>query len=136
MGWEIPRLIQAVKLNWLLLVPSLELIEASQVACLRGFRKLSSSHSYGKAALGAHKFGGAESLGISKADQTALTRLMVSQVWHQPASSVALQEEDSEKGQCPLLPPLTDTSASSSMPLVPFKVPPWRWSSEGVSLSR
>ena len=31
-----------------------------------------------------------------------LARLMVSQIWHPPASSVALSEEDSEKGQWPL----------------------------------
>ena len=30
-----------------------------------------------------HKFGGAESLGISKVGQTVLVRLMESQTWHQ-----------------------------------------------------
>ena len=33
--------------------------------------------------------GRAESLGISKTDQTALVRLMESQLWHQLAGSVA-----------------------------------------------
>ena len=36
----------------------------------------------------AHKLGGAESLGISKAGQTVLGRFMESQMWHQLASSV------------------------------------------------
>ena len=33
----------------------------------------------------AHKLGGAESLGISKRDQTVLAKLMESQMWHQLA---------------------------------------------------
>ena len=37
----------------------------------------------------AHKLGGVESLGISKAGQTVLPRLMRSQIWHQLAGSVA-----------------------------------------------
>ena len=36
----------------------------------------------------AHKLGGAESLGISKAGQTMLAKLMETQIWHQLASSV------------------------------------------------
>ena len=44
-----------------------------------------------------HTLDGLESLEISKADQTALGRLMESQVWHQPAGSMAMQGEDSEK---------------------------------------
>ena len=36
----------------------------------------------------AHNLGGVESLGISKTNQTVLTRLMESQIWHQFASSV------------------------------------------------
>ena len=36
----------------------------------------------------AHKLGGAESLGISKVDQTVLARLMESQIWHQLTGSV------------------------------------------------
>ena len=66
-----------------------------------------------------------------------------------PASSVALWGEGSEEGQSPLpplclgesCPPavalmLLVTSVPPSMPLVPFKLLPWCWSSEGVSLSR
>ena len=40
----------------------------------------------------AHKMGGMESQGISRAGQTVLTRLMESQIWHPPASSVTLWE--------------------------------------------
>ena len=80
--------------------------------------------------------GGEASLGIYKAGQTVLARLMESQIWLQPAGSVALQVEGPEKGQWLLLTLMPDTSASPSMPLVPFKLPPWCWSSEGVSLSR
>ena len=36
----------------------------------------------------AHMLGGAVSLGISKAAQTVLARLMESQIWHQLADSV------------------------------------------------
>ena len=77
--------------------------------------------------------GGMESLGISKVDQTVLARLMESQIWHQLAGSVG---EAFRKG--------TMTSACLNakhlfflgIPLVPFNLPPWCWSSEGVSLSR
>ena len=50
-----------------------------------------------------HKLGGAESLGISKVGQTVSARLMESQIWHQPASSMALPRVGSEKKQWPLL---------------------------------
>ena len=50
-----------------------------------------------------HKLGGTESLGISRVGQTVLARLMESQVWHQPAGSVVLWGDSSEKGQWPLL---------------------------------
>ena len=82
------------------------------------------------------KLGGAESLGICKSGPIVLARLMESQIWHQPASSVALYGEGSAKGQWPLLALIPDTSASPSMPLVPLKMLPWHWSSEGVSLTR
>ena len=36
--------------------------------------------------------GGVESLRISKGGQTVLARLMDSQIWHQPVSSMALGE--------------------------------------------
>ena len=45
-------------------------------------------HSYGKAAWVGPYLGGAEALGISKAGQTVLARLMESQVWHQFANSL------------------------------------------------
>ena len=48
------------------------------------------------------KLGGTESQGVSRAGQTVLARLMESQIWHPPASSVTLLEEGSEKGQWPL----------------------------------
>ena len=38
----------------------------------------------------ASKLGGTESLGISRAGQTVLSRLVESQIWHPPAGSVAL----------------------------------------------
>ena len=46
--------------------------------------------------------GGTESQGISMVGPIVLARLMESQIWHPPASSVALWEESSEKGQWPL----------------------------------
>ena len=52
----------------------------------------------------AHKLGGTESQGISRAGQTVLDRLIETQMWHLPAGSVALcGAGGSEKGQC-LLP--------------------------------
>ena len=68
--------------------------------------------------------GGVGSLGISKVGETVLTRLMESLIGHHPACFMALQGEGSEKGQSLLLVLMSDTSASSSMPLVPFKLPP------------
>ena len=82
------------------------------------------------------KSGGAESLGISKAGQTLLARLMESQIWHQPVGSVALLGDDLEKGQWPLLSFMPETSVLLCIPLMPFKLLPWCWSSEGMSLSR
>ena len=49
----------------------------------------------------AHKWGETESQGISWEGQKVLGRLMESQIWHQPAGSVALWEEGSIKGQWP-----------------------------------
>ena len=82
------------------------------------------------------KSGGAESLGISKAGQTLLARLMESQIWHQPVGSVALLGEDLEKGQWPLLTLMPDISVLACMPLLTFKLLPWCCSSEGLNLSR
>ena len=47
----------------------------------------------------AHKLGEVEPLWISKVGHTLLAKLMESQIWHQLANSVALWEEDLEKGQ-------------------------------------
>ena len=84
----------------------------------------------------ARKLGQAESLGIFKEGQTVLARLMESQIWHQLASSVALWGEGLEKGQWLLCNLFPDTPVSPCVPLVPFKLLPQCWSSEGVSLSR
>ena len=74
-----------------------------------------------------------------------LARLMESQIRHQPAGSVALWGEGSEKGGWPLpallygrkLPPaldlMPDTVASLHMPPVPFKLLSQCWSSEEVN---
>ena len=76
-----------------------------------------------------------------------LARLMESQIWHLSFSSVSLWGEGSEKQQWPLstflsvesCPPaltlMPDTSVSPCKPLVPFKLLPQCWSSEGMSLS-
>ena len=45
-------------------------------------------------------------------------------------------EEKSEKRQWPVLALMTDSSASPSILLVPFKLPLQCWSSDGMSLSR
>ena len=42
----------------------------------------------------------------------------------------------SAKGQWPLLTPMPGTSVSPCIALVDFKLPPWCWSSEGMSLNR
>ena len=60
------------------------------------------------------KLGGTESQGISRAGQTVVARLMESQIWHQPASSVALWGEGSEKGQWPLPAFLSERKLSPS----------------------
>ena len=76
--------------------------------------------------------GGSESLGISKAGQTVLTRLMESQMC---TSLPALWREGLDKGRWLLLALMPDTSVSPYITMVPFKLLPWCWSSEGVSLS-
>ena len=89
-----------------------------------------------------------ESQETSRAGQTMLARLMESQIWHLPASSVTLWEEDSLKGQWPLpaflsgrklSPALTlmpDTSVPHHMTLVSFRLLHQSWNSGGVSLSK
>ena len=82
----------------------------------------------------AQKQHGEKSLGVSTVGQTVSARLMgVSDM--APACQLC-GGEGLEKGQWPLLALMPDTSVSSSMSLVPFKLPPRRWSSEGVSVSR
>ena len=76
--------------------------------------------------------GGEASLGIYKAGQTVLARLMESQIWHQLAVSV---RGGFRKGTMASAHSKPDTLVSPSMPLVPFKLPPQHWSSEGMSLS-
>ena len=92
------------------------------------------------------KLSGAESLEISKVDQTVLVRLMESHLWHHPADSVECVGSD--RGHWPLsaflsgrkLSPgsllMPDTSFPPCVPLVSFKLLHWCWSSEGVSLSK
>ena len=80
-----------------------------------------------------HKLGGTASLGISRMGQTVLARLMESLMWY---LLPALWGKGLEKGQWPLLTLMPDTSVPFFMPLVPFKLLPKSWSSEGVSLSR
>ena len=81
----------------------------------------------------AHKLGGEERQWISKAGHTVLAGLMEFQIRHQLTSSVGGRLS---KGTMASLRLMSDTSVSPYMPLVPFKLPPWCWSSEGVSLSR
>ena len=82
------------------------------------------------------KLGGVESMGTSNTSQTVLATLMESQIWQQPPgcwlSGVWAQKRDN--GLCSPL--MADASASPSVPLMPFKLPPRHWSSEGESLSR
>ena len=91
------------------------------------------SHSYGKAAwVGIYVVWGSAS-GYLWDRQTELARLMESQIWHQLAGSVG---GGFGKRTMPLLTLMPETLVSPSMPLVPFKLLPWCWSSEGVSLRR
>ena len=64
------------------------------------------------------QLGWCESLGISKAGQTVLARLLESQIWHQLASSAAQclggREVGSAKGQWPLLAFLSGRKLSPS----------------------
>ena len=49
-----------------------------------------------------------------------------------PVCQLCWGEEGVEKGQWPLLILMPDTSVPPFMLLVPFKLLPWCWSSEGV----
>ena len=84
--------------------------------------------------------GGTESQGISRVGQTVLARLIESQIWHPPADSVwGGFRKGTVDSVCLSAPPalslLLDTSVPPCVPLVPFKLLPWCWSSEGMSLS-
>ena len=81
----------------------------------------------------AHKLGGTESLGISNAGQTLLARLMESQIWRQLAGSVG---GGFRKGTMASVPLEVRHFSPPSIPLVPFKLLPCCWNSEGVSLSK
>ena len=86
---------------------------------------LNQDHSYGKATVNSRKLGEAKPQGISRAAQTTLVRLMESQIWHPPDSSVHLYEESSEKEQRPLLIFLSGESCSPVLALIPYtSVPP------------
>ena len=89
-----------------------------------------------KPLLAAVRWVGLESQGISRVGQTVLARVMESQICHQPASSVALPAFLSGRKLSPALALMPATSVPTSVPLVPFKLPPQCWSSEGVSLSK
>ena len=65
-----------------------------------------------------------------------LARLMESQIWHQPAGSMALWAEGSEKGQWTLLTLMPDTSVPPVCHSCLSSCYPQCWRSEGVSLSR
>ena len=92
--------------------------------------------------------GGTELLGISRAGQTVLARLMESQIRHLPSGSVSLLGEGLEKGQWLLpaflsgskLSPCSHLDAShfstSLYATGAFKLLPWCWSSESVNLSK
>ena len=81
----------------------------------------------------AHKLGGTESLGIFKAGQTLLARLIESQIWHQLTNSVG---QGFRKGTMATACLDARHYSSLCMPLVPFMLLPWCWSSEGVTLNR
>ena len=92
--------------------------------------------------------GGTESQGISKGGPILSARLVDFQIWHLIVGFVALGGGLKKMGNgldlpfclrecCPLAPVLMpDTPVSPYMPLVPFKLLPLCWSSEGVSLSK
>ena len=91
LGWEIPRRSQLVNLGWLLLTGR----ESHEVSCClfdmiqQVMKPESRPAIHMKKQLGwAQKLGGTEFLETSKASQTVLARLMVSQIGHQLAGSV------------------------------------------------
>ena len=85
----------------------------------------------------AHKLGGSVSLGIFREEQKVLARLMESQIWHLPTSSVALPTFLSDRKPSPSsLLDVSHFSSSLCVSLVPFKLLSLSCRSEGVSLSK
>ena len=120
-----------MNLGWLLLVLGLEVSEAS-CCLLERVRKLCSM-SQDQLFTWKSSSGGAESLGISQVRKTVLARLRESQIWHQVANSVGggFRKEIMASAHLD-----ARDSVLPCMPLVPFKLPPQCWSSEGMSLTR
>ena len=82
---------------------------------------------------GPSELGGAESLGISKAGSNNDSQVdMVSYM----APACQLCGVRVQKRTMALLTLMTDTSVSPGIPLVPFKLLPKCWISEGVNLSK
>ena len=97
------------------------------------------SHSYGKAAWVGPKVGWGRVSGNLQHRSNSVSQVdRVSDMAPacQLTSSMALWGEGLEKGQRPLLALMPDSLVSPFMPLGPFKLLPWCWSSEGVNLSR
>ena len=92
-----------MNLGWLLLVLGLGFTELSCCMFDRIYKVVKHEPIpaiYMKKHFGwAHKLGGAESVGNSKAGQTVLSRLLECQIWHQLAGSMTLWGEGLEKGQ-------------------------------------
>ena len=81
----------------------------------------------------AHKLGAAEPLGISKASQIALARLMECQIWHQLAGSVVGGFRKGTMASAHL----DARYVSFSLYIIgAFQAAALCWSSEGMSLSR
>ena len=91
-----------MNLGKLLLVPSLELPEASCYLFDRGYEVVKNEPRpaiHMEKQLGwVYKLCGTVSRNI-QGRSNILARLVESQIWHQPAGPVALQREGSEKGQ-------------------------------------
>ena len=79
------------------------------------------------------KLGGVDLLRTYKVGQTVVYQLMESQIWHQLAGSVG---GGFRKGTMASVPLEVRHFSPPSIPLVPFKLLPCCWNSEGVSLSK
>ena len=95
LGSEFPRQSRTAKVIWPLLVPGLELTEASCGLFDRIQEVVKQEPRlfiHMEKQLGwVSKLGGVESLWISNIGQTVLARFIESHIWHQLAGSVALQ---------------------------------------------